>query len=82
MFDRARGDAQRFGHVGDFPGAAVRSGIAQQQRARMDKLGSRGLAAVRQPFQLAAFIFGEGNFITGFHAPSFTKKQPASICEI
>ena len=73
MFNGAGGDAQRFGHLGDFPGAALRSGIAEQQRSRMDKLGGGGLPAVRQCLQLTAFVFSECDFISGCHAPNHSQ---------
>ena len=82
MFDGARGNAQCFRHVGDLLGTAVRSGIAQQQCAGMNKSVSCCLARARQFFQPAALILAECNAITGCHALSFTKKHPTSICEI
>src|ERR1019366_1607296 len=87
MFDGARSDAQCFGHVGDFPGVAEWSGIAQQQRAGMDKRGGRCLAAARQTFQSTALIFAECNSITGCHSPIIHQETPGvnmrnSLCYV
>ena len=75
MFNGAGADAQRFGHFSYFPWAAMIAGIAQQQRSGVDELGSRCLSAVRECFQPAAFFFGEGNLISGCHAPIIRQRK-------
>src|ERR1035437_5038378 len=55
------------------------AGIAQQQRSGVDELGGRRLSAVRECFQPAAFFFGEGNLISGCHAPIIHQRKSVVI---
>ncbi len=55
-------------HIGDLPGIAGFTGIAQEQGARMNELRRRGFAASSQLRELLAFRPGQGDFISVSHA--------------
>ena len=70
MLNRARGDAEGFGNIGDLPGRAGLPSIAEQQGAGVNELRSGSFPVARERFEFAAFFWSERDFVSWCHCGS------------